>query len=176
MHIRSAADLSPDLATSIGRFVQASAHLERSIETAIIRILPITDDIGLAILCDNSMRNNLDILSRLLQLPDVSVKDDWRERLLTAIPRVKESTEDRNRLVHNIVAHSEAGFVTAVHKRGKRISLPIDAKTIGEWADEASKQAFLFTTVPHAEYDLSQWGRGWPHYKEMAWPQRKPQE
>ncbi|MCJ8520622.1 hypothetical protein ABID21_003488 [Pseudorhizobium tarimense] len=173
MRVHSAADMSPELAAAIGCFVQASALLERAIEAAITRILPITDDIGLAMLCDNSMRNNLDILSRLLALPDVVVEGSWRERLLEAIPKVKESTEDRNRLVHNVVAHSEAGFVAAIHKKGKRIMHPIDATTISRWADEAGEHAFIFTTVPHSEYDLSAWGKDWPRYEQKDWPNRR---
>jgi hypothetical protein len=46
VRIHTAADLLPPLAMELGRFMQVSAALEHAVESAIIRLLPITDTIG----------------------------------------------------------------------------------------------------------------------------------
>lgn len=87
MRMLTAAQNDSDLAAAVGRFAQASTLLERAIAEAITRLLPITADMGLAILADNSMRANLDALDRLLALPETAISDDWKQKLIDRILR-----------------------------------------------------------------------------------------
>jgi len=172
MKMINATDVDPVLAIALGRFTQASAQLERSIQSAIIRLLPLSDDMGLTLLCENSIRTNLDILSRVIELPSVPIPEDWKKRLQERIPKVKRSSEDRNRLVHNVIMEAEQGYIAAVEKKGTRVALPIDAATIAGWADEANEHSCWFMTVPHGVYDFSQWENRWPEYEVKNWPAR----
>lgn len=172
MRMRTAADADPVLAAALGRFAQASAVLEQAIRAAITRLLPLTDDMGLALLSDNSMKANLDALTRLLSLPETAISDDWKQRLTDKIPKVRRSAEDRNRLLHNTIMEAENGYITGIQKGGRRVAMPIDARTIAAWADEASEHAVWFMTVPHGEYDLSKWGKEFPSYALKDWPKR----
>ncbi|WP_276118268.1 hypothetical protein [Pararhizobium qamdonense] len=173
MKVFSATDTNPALASALGRFAQASAHLEHSIQDAIIRILPLTSEMGLAILYESSIGRDLQILSLLLQLPETSVADEWREKLLQRIPLVQDSIEVRNRLLHNPIMVGDRSLVVQMHRRGKRSALEIDVATILTWAQEASEHAFWFGTVPHGDYDFSTWGRGFADYQNTDWPARR---
>ncbi|WP_430251677.1 hypothetical protein [Neorhizobium sp. DAR64860/K0K1] len=172
MRMITSADQRPDLAIAIGRFSQASASLERAIQSAIIRLLPLTDDMGLAILCENTMRANLEILTRLLKLPEVPVPESWKASLLDLIPQVKASSEDRNRLMHNVILEGETGLIATIEKKGNRSYMPISVETIICWVEEAGDLAALFGSVPHCEYDLSKWEKSWPAYEPKDWPKR----
>lgn len=172
MRMMTAADHDLALAVSIGRFSQASAALERAVQSAIVRLLPLTDNMGLALLSENSMRTNLDILARILKLPEVPAPDDWKTRLLKLIPDVKASSEDRNRLLHNVIVAGEAGFIATIEKKGSRTAMPIDPATIVLWAEEAGELAATFGSVPHSDYDMSVWQKGWPEYETKDWPRR----
>ncbi len=146
--------------------------LERAVKACIIRLLPLTDDMGLALLADNSMRANLDIVDRLLALPDIPIIPDWKDRLKSRIPNVRASSEDRNRIAHNIIVDGDQGLVALVEKKGKRHAMSIDAATISKWAIEAEEHAVWFQTVPHAEYDLEAWEKRFATYEEKDWPKR----
>jgi hypothetical protein len=172
MRMLTAAQNDSDLAAAVGRFAQASTRLERAIAEAITRLLPITADMGLAILADNSMWANLDALDRLLALPETAISDDWKQKLIDRIPKVRRSSEDRNRLLHNTIVESEDGYVIFIHKRGRRVAMPIDAKTIAQWAGEAGEHAAWFMTVPYGRYDFSQWGKAFLTYEKKDWPKR----
>ncbi len=173
MRFISAAGQDPVLAAAIGHFVQASTTLEHAVRHCIIRVLPLTDDMGIALLSENSMRSNLDILERLLDLPEVPVPKDWKERLLPLIPKVRASTEDRNRIAHHPLIQNTQGYTATIHKKGKRIAMDIDAQTISEWAIEAEESAYWFHHIPQSDYDLKKWGKAFPEYKNNPWPRRQ---
>ncbi|MCV9997689.1 hypothetical protein OE766_05470 [Pararhizobium sp. YC-54] len=173
MKMVSHADFDPVLANAIGRFAQASAQLEHAVQAAITRILPLTTDMGLALLYESSIGRDLQILNVLLHLPETSITDDWRQRLLERIPLVQDSIELRNRLLHNPIVDGQESLAVMMHRKGKRSALEINAATIISWAEEAAEHAFWFHTVPHGIYDFAQWEKRFAEYETKDWPARR---
>jgi hypothetical protein len=172
MQIRTAADLFPPLAIELGRFVQVSAQLEDSVRSAIIRLLPITDSIGFVLFAQNSAKTNRDILLGLLALPEVPIDESWRTRLRGFIPKVQQFQEDRNRLVHNRIVAGPNDSLTVIRVSKGGAAFPISVEEIKAWSDEAAEMAAWLSSVPHAEYDLSKFEKGWPAFAVKQWPGR----
>lgn len=148
MRIHTAADLLPPLAMELGRFMQVSAALKHAVESAIIRLLPITDTIGSVLFAQNSAKINREILEGLLSLPEVPIDDTWRNCLREFLPKVRQFQEDRNRLVHNrVVAGDNDSLVVLRVNKGGAAALPITVAEIKSWSDEASEMTWI-STVP----------------------------
>ncbi|KQX40892.1 MULTISPECIES: hypothetical protein [unclassified Ensifer] len=178
MRLVGPTDFDVLLAAAIGRFSQASAALEQATVRAIIRILPITENMGLALLADNSMSQNLRMLERLAKMPEVSLADEWRAQILERVPKVRQSTEDRNRLMHNplIGGGTEVAggpYMAMMHKGGQRVMMEVDVAAISSWAIEASEHAAWLGHVPHGKYDTSQWELRSSEYEVKDWPERR---
>lgn len=170
---RTAADRDANLANAIGRYVQASAALERALRLAILRLLPVSDTIGLAIINDNSAATNREILQRLLNLPELPIDSVWRTRLLDALPLVKASQEDRNRIAHNLLIPSLPDiYVAMIEKKGERSAMPTSAEEISAWAQQASELVPIFETVPDADYARVKLEKESPEYPLKEWPKR----
>lgn len=167
------------LAAAIGRFSQASASLEQAVVKAIIRILPLTENMGLVLLADNSMSQNLRMLERLAKMPEVSLSDEWRAQVLERISKVRQSTEDRNRLMHNPLISGGSietpggPYMAMMHKHGQRVMMEVDATAISSWALEASEHAAWLGLVPHGRYDTSEWELRHSEYEVKDWPERR---
>jgi hypothetical protein len=171
--MNTAADLDNELAIAIGRYVQASAALERALRTAIIRLLPVSDAIGLAVINDNSASTNREVLKRLLNLPELPIDPEWRTRLLEALPLVRASQEDRNRIAHYpLLPSSPKTYAALIEKNGERSAMEIDAKAISQWADQANELSPLFESVPLADYSNVELEKRPPTFAKKDWPQR----
>jgi hypothetical protein len=174
VRVHTAADLLPPLAIELGRFMQVSAALEHAVQSAIIRLLPITDTMGFVLFAQNSAKTNREILEGLLSLPEVQIDEAWRTRLCGFLPKVKQFQEDRNRLVHNRIVCGEDDLlvVLRVARGGAATALPVTVAEIKSWSDEAAEMAAMISSVPHAEYDLSRFEKGWPQFDLKRWPGR----
>jgi hypothetical protein len=99
--------------------------------------------------------------------------DTWRNRLCEFLPKVRQFQEDRNRLVHNQVVSADGDSLMVLRvNKGGAAALPITIAGIKSWSDEASEMAAWISTVPHAEYDLSKFGKAWPQFALKPWPGR----
>lgn len=171
----TAADINPDLATALGRFAQSAASLEKMVLTAITRLLPMTDSMGNVAFAANSAQRNREILDGLLDLQEVPIPDEWRIKLKKLIPKIRQFQEDRNRLLHNVIANGEQNRLTVMRAtKNGYIAHFVTIDEINNWSTEASEMAMEVGTVPHAVYDLSQWQKAWPQYNVKDWPGRQP--
>jgi hypothetical protein len=173
MTIVSAADLSPPLASALGRFAQAAVQLEVAVQTAITRLLPITDEIGRVVFASNGAARNRDILGDLLVLPDIPISDELRSNLCAILPAIKQCQEDRNRLLHNriVQGENEALVVLRSDKKGSHAHV-ITIDEISLWAREAADLAAKLSCIPRPEYDLSTFESAWPAFSMKKWPGR----
>lgn len=167
----TAADADPELARLLGRVSQAASFLEASVEAALIRILPMTDPMGTVVFSSNSVSRNLTILTGLLSLPEVTVTDEWRERLRGHINEVQALLGDRNRLLHGRIIDQAPGsrkYFLIQHQsdhRGDRSSAaPLDLAYVEQRLSRMQELAGELLSVPHAEYDLTLWEKGWRQY------------
>src|ERR1700691_5637655 len=127
MRILTPATTDPVLAAALGRFSQACNYLERHIEFILIRMLPITTDMGRILISGNQMRRNIEIIGALCPLPEVLSEDD-RQRLNGLLQRLRAINDDRSRFLHNPIAETDTGYALTVHKNdGENSTLyPID--------------------------------------------------
>lgn len=170
----TATDRDEALAAAIGRYIQASAALEQALRSAILRLLPLPDKIGLAVINDHGAAQNREVLSRLLALPDVPIDQEWREKLSAALPTVKALQEDRNRVAHNLIMPTSGGeYLAVVEKKGERYALPVRADAISDWALEANDLAGMFGAVPFADYSKVTLAKQPPSFRMKSWPERK---
>ena len=79
----TAADLSPLRAGALGRFAQAAVQLEVVVQTAIIRLLPITDEIGRVIFRRTLRPGSRDTCGSVEAQPDNPIPQELLSRLLS---------------------------------------------------------------------------------------------
>jgi hypothetical protein len=173
MTVVTAADLSPLLAGALGRFAQAAVQLEVAVQTAIIRLLPITDEIGRVIFASNAAARNREILADLLALPDIPISEELRSDFCAILPVVKQCQEDRNRLLHNrfVLGEGDKLVVLRSDKKGSHAhAITIDE--INLWAKEVADLAAKLSWIPRPEYDLSTFVSAWPTFSIKKWPGR----
>jgi hypothetical protein len=171
----TAADESLELASALGRFSQAAAFLEKMVLSAIVRLLPMTNSIGNVAFAANTAQRNREILDGLLDLEEVPIPIEWRTKLKTLIPKIRQLQEDRNRLLHNVIADGGQNRLTVMRAtKSGYIAHFVTISEINNWSIEASEMAAEVGTVPHAVYDLSQWQKAWPQYNLKDWPGRRP--
>lgn len=172
---RTAADTDPNLANLLGRFAQASANLERSLEAAVIRMLPVTDRMGLVIVGQNSGMANLTVLTRLADLPEVPLSDERRQAIRDMYPAIKALIEDRNRILHNPIVAGDDGYFLIQNRPdpNKVAAMPISAVDITERIEASQSLAYKLMTYPALTYDFSTWGRAWPSYPKKPYPKSR---
>jgi len=167
MKILNPTDYDPQLAIGLGRFAQACVYLERQIEMALFRLLPVTHNIGCVLLSGNQMRRNLDIMKALTLLPDVPLSESLRDYIQDLCIRCNAINDDRSRLLHNPIATGDDGYMLVLHKQdGKGSALmPISTEFLIERTNQASELATeLILKIPSLKYDTSEWvKRGVPH-------------
>jgi hypothetical protein len=170
----TAADTLPELAAALGRFAQAAATLEFEVQTAIVRLLPITDKIGHVLFAGNSASRNREILVGLLDLPDVPLEASQRDKLKGLLSKIKQCQEDRNRLLHNrIVGGDGDRLIVFKNDKAGLSALDITVADISAWTNEIAEVAHSLTFfTPVLEYDLSSWVRQWPTAVRKPWPGR----
>lgn len=176
--VRNSAQLDPDLARALGEFSQACVQLERTLEWALFRLLPVTDNIGRVLFSGNQMRRNIEIMKALTILPDVPLDDEMRTDIQSLCSRCDSINQDRSRLLHNPIIMGENGYFLIQHKQDGKGSaaMPISTAFIRERTEEAVNvtQGFMMK-VPSLEYDLSQWKRASPSYPVKDYPKaQKP--
>ncbi|MBN9086994.1 MAG: hypothetical protein J0J01_08815 [Reyranella sp.] len=175
--VHTVADYNPDFAVALGRFAEACCILERSLESALFRILPITDHIGRVLLSGNQMRRNAEILRALAILPDVPLSDSQRTLIETLTQRINAVNADRSRLLHNPVIDGDNDVLAIVqHKQDGTGSsmMPITTHEIVGFAAEAKAISWeLITHLPRLEYDLSKWVPAAPSYPTKPYPKRQ---
>lgn len=170
----TAADRDDTLAAAIGRYIQSSAALERALRVAILRLLPLSDDVGLALINDHSAANNREVLMRLLNLKDIPIDETWRQKLMAALPAVRSSQEDRNRIAHHLILPASGEeYVAMIEKKGARSASFVSAEVISDWALEANELTALIEGVPHADYSNVDLIKQSPSFPLKAWPKRQ---
>jgi hypothetical protein len=173
MTVVTAADQLPALAGALGRFAQAAIQLELAVQTAIIRLLPITDEIGRVIFASNGAARNREILADLLVLPEIPISAEQRSDFCAMLQAIKQCQEDRNRLLHNrvVLGDGEALVVLRSDKKGTQAHA-ITINEIDLWAKEAAALAGKLLWMPRPEYDLSTFVSVWPSFTMKKWPGR----
>ncbi|MFK5600263.1 hypothetical protein ACFZ8E_25170 [Methylobacterium sp. HMF5984] len=173
----TAADLDPDLASLLGRASQAASFLEDAIESTLVRLLPMTMAMGSVIFASNSVSRNLTILEGLLNLPEVAIDPHWREQIRGYVNEARSLLGDRNELLHGRIIDQEPGarrYVLIQHKadgRGDRSSMtPLDLEYVAKRISRMQEIGAMMSSVPHAEYDLSKWAKGFREYPTKPSP------
>jgi hypothetical protein len=172
MSVATPAKLDPALAAAIGRFSQACNYLERQLEFILTRLLPLTTDMGRVLFSGNQMRRNIEILSVMFLLPEVTLSDDLRTKLQSLIPRLVEINNDRSRFLHNPIGGGLGSpYYHILHKQdGKGSALvPVTSEMILQRAEEA-EALWIELYIPPLEYDLSKWGAAFPSYPVKPYP------
>lgn len=170
------ADIDPALAAALGRFSQACNYLERQIEFILIRMLPLTTDMGRVLFSGNQMRRNIEIIAALCLLPDVQIPSEVRDKLKSLIPRLTSINDDRSRLLHNPIMGVPNNYYLAVHKQDGKGSAVYPLKT--EFVSERAKEAERLWTelyIAPVNYDLSKWAETFPGYPVRDYPTDRPQ-
>lgn len=176
--VRNSAQLDPNLARALGEFSQACVQLERTLEWALFRLLPVTDNIGRVLLSGNQMRRNIEIAKALTILPDVPLESKAQTDIQNLCSRCDSINQDRNRLLHHPIIMGENGYFLVQNKQDGKGSaaMPISTALIRERTEDAGKVIQgLMMTVPSLEYDFSRWERASPSYPVKDYPKaQKP--
>lgn len=170
------ADTDPSFAVALGRFVEAVVVLERTVETAIMRLLPVTDHMGRVLLSGNMMRRNAEIMRTLALLPDVPMTDELRQKITEEFfPEIAAINDDRSKILHNPALETDTPgtYGLTIHKSDAKNSamMPITAELLNTRATDAETLAWkIMMSIPPLEYDLSKWIKASPQYPIKPYP------
>ena len=170
------ADTDPSFANALGRFVEAVVVLERTVETALMRLLPVTDEMGRVLLSGNMMRRNAEIMRALALLPDVPMTDELRQKITEEFfPEISAINDDRSKILHNPALETDTPgtYGLVIHKSDAKNSsmMPITAELLITRTNDAETLAWkIMMNIPSLEYDLSKWVKASPQYPIKPYP------
>ena len=170
------ADTDPLFAIALGRFVESVVVLERTVETALVRLLPITDDMGRVLLSGNMMRRNAEIMRALALLPDVPMTNDLRQKITEEFfPEISAINDDRSKILHNpaLEPDTPGTYGLVIHKSDAKNSamMPITADLLNTKANDAETLAWkIMMFIQPLDYDLSKWIKASPQYPIKPYP------
>ncbi|MFG1320277.1 hypothetical protein [Xanthobacter autotrophicus] len=182
MSIITPADENFQIAAAIGRFSQACNYLEDHLIFTITRLLPVTTDMGRALLAGNQMRRNIDILQALLHLPEIPISQEDRTKLGSLVPRLKAINDDRSRFLHNTLlwgagqkteGPADTLFLKIDKQDGKNSAMyPVSIEMLNEITNKV-KSAYTDLYISPVKYDLSEWTMEFTGYPSKKYPTRQ---
>ena len=164
------------LATAIGRFVQACAHIEGAIEHTLSQLLDGTSDMGRIVAAAGTWTSNVKIIRELGALPEIPLSSAERSSVGEWCKSVDRMAEHRNRMVHNrVVGGSFEGvdtpYLLIVHKINDAgtVAMPITIEQITLLSIEAEKLC-IPPVLKDLQWDRSLWESRAREYPSKQYP------